>query len=500
MVVHLDLAAAHTFQQVLLLGAQHFFGVHGHELKRRMGLGHKAGTADGHLYTLALAALGQRIIEVYHLLRRLCDALNVLHGLRGQAHHEVELDRGVARVECNGAGLFDLVPCDILVDDVAQALGAGFGGEGQAALAHLGGLFNEALGEVVHTQRRQRQTHMLLGCPLVQIVQQLFQLAVVRGGQAGKAQFFIAGVGAQLLRRPVQKARVTLAHGTVQKARLTETATTHTAAQHLNAGAVLNGTHHGHHEIRGRGKLVQVLDDRLGDARRDARLIGGDGLDPAILVILHIVERRDIDTGDLCNAQQQFLFGNAALLLGLFDLGADAGQLVFALTQLDHIKKVRNGFRVAGAGATRHDQRPAFIAILGIERDARQIQHSQNIGIGKLVLQGEAHCIKSGERILALHGVERQTKTLHLGLHIQPRHKSTLAPPVFVAVEQLIQDLFAEEGHTYLIGVRKAERKADIHFFFVLIYTAGFSAGITAGLLYPSQCFFQFWIKHRVLQ
>ena len=92
MVVDLDLAAAHTFQQVLLLGAQHFFSVHGHELKGSMGLGHKAGTADGHLYTLALAALGQRIIEVYHLLRRLCDALNVLHGLGGQAHHEVELD------------------------------------------------------------------------------------------------------------------------------------------------------------------------------------------------------------------------------------------------------------------------------------------------------------------------------------------------------------------------------------------------------------------------
>ena len=198
---------------------------------------------------------------------------------------------------------------------------------------------------------------------------------MVRGRQAGKAQLLIAGVGAQLLRRPVQKARVTLAHGTVQKARLTEAATAHTAAQHLDAGAVLNGTHHGHHEIRGRGKLVQVLDDGLGDARRDARLIGGDGLDPAIFVVLHIVERRDIDAGDLCNAQQQFLFGNAALLLGLFDLGADAGQLVFALTQLDHIKKVRDRLRIAGTGAARHDQRPAFIAILRIERDARQIQH-----------------------------------------------------------------------------------------------------------------------------
>ena len=42
--------------------------------------------------------------------------------------------------------------------------------------------------------------------------------------------------------------------------------------------------------------------------------------------------------------------------------------------------------------------------------------------------------------------------------------------------EWLDTNLFTEEGYAYLIGVRKAERKADIHFFFVLIYTAGFSS------------------------
>ena len=58
-VVHLDLTAVHAFQQMLLLGAQHLLGVHGHELKGCVGLGHKAGAADGHLHALALAALGQ---------------------------------------------------------------------------------------------------------------------------------------------------------------------------------------------------------------------------------------------------------------------------------------------------------------------------------------------------------------------------------------------------------------------------------------------------------
>ena len=87
-----------------------------------MRLGYKAGAADGHLHALALAALGQGIIEVYHLLGSLGDALDVLHGLGGQAHHEIEFDRGIARIERDGAGLFDLFPCNIFVDDIAQAL------------------------------------------------------------------------------------------------------------------------------------------------------------------------------------------------------------------------------------------------------------------------------------------------------------------------------------------------------------------------------------------
>ena len=340
---------------------------------------------------------------------------------------------------------------------------------------------------------------MLLGRPFVQVVQQLFQLAVVRGGQAGQAELFIAGVGAQVLCGLVQQAGVALTHGAVEEACLTEPTAAHAAAQHLDAGTVLDGTHHGHHKVGGRGKLVQVLDDGLGDACRDARLVGGDGLDPAVLAVGHIVERRDVDAGDLCNAQQQFLFGDAALLFGLFDLGADGGQLIFALAQLDHIKEVRNGLRVAGAGAARHDQRPALVAVPGIERDARQIQHGQDVGIGKLVLQRKAHRVKRGERVLALHGVQGQAQTLHLGFHVQPGHKGALTPPVFVAVEQLVQDLFAKEGHAHLVGIREAERKTHVHFFFILIDAARLTAGVAAGFLHPAQRFFQFRVKHSFL-
>ena len=497
-VVDLDFAAVDAFEQVLLLGLQHLFGIHRDELERGVGLRHEAGAADGHLHAAALGVLGIGVEQIDHFLSGLGDALDVLHRLGGKAHHEVELDGGVAVGKGQRAGLFDFVPGDVLIDDVAQALGPGLSGKGQAALAHLGGFFNEALGEVVHSQRGQRQADVLFRRPLVQIVQQLFELAVVRGGQAGKAQLLVAGVGAEVLCGLVQQAGVALAHGAVEEACLTEPTAAHTAAQHLDAGAVLDGTHHRDDEV-GRGrKVVQVLDDGLGDDCRDARLVGSDGLNAAIVVVFDVVESRDIDAGDPGNAEQQLFLGDAALFLGLFDFGADAGQLVFALAQLDDVEEVGDGLGVAGTGAARHDEGPALVTVFRVERDARQIQHGEDVGVGQLILKRKAHSVESREGVFALHRVEGQAQALHLSLHIQPRHKGALTPPVFVAVQQLVEDFFAQKGHAHFVGVRETEREADVYLIFIFIHAARFAAGITARLLHPGQRFFQFRIKHQV--
>jgi hypothetical protein len=61
-VVHLDLAAVHAFQQVLLLGLQGLGGIHGHELEGGVWLGHKAGAANGHLHAASLGVV--RILVV----------------------------------------------------------------------------------------------------------------------------------------------------------------------------------------------------------------------------------------------------------------------------------------------------------------------------------------------------------------------------------------------------------------------------------------------------
>ncbi len=145
MVAHVDLAALDAVQQVFLLFLEHLGGVLGAELEGGVGLGHKAGHADGHLHPLALGLVRVLVIEVHDPLGGVGDALDVLHGLGGQTHHEIELHRGVAALKGDAAALFDLLPGDVFVDDVPQPLGAGLGGEGQAALAHPGGLLDQAL-------------------------------------------------------------------------------------------------------------------------------------------------------------------------------------------------------------------------------------------------------------------------------------------------------------------------------------------------------------------
>ena len=142
----------HAAEQIFLLLAQGFAAVLGAELERRVGLGHKAGHADRHLYALALRAVGDFVEEIHDLLGGIGNTLDIVQCFGGQAHHKVELDRGVPFREGNAAAALDLLPGDVFVDNVAQALGAGFGGKGQAAFAYFRRFLDQRFREIVHAQ------------------------------------------------------------------------------------------------------------------------------------------------------------------------------------------------------------------------------------------------------------------------------------------------------------------------------------------------------------
>ena len=192
-----DLFGLDAGQQVFLLFAQQLHRVLPLKLEGGKGLWHKAGAGDGDADRPALRAGGQAVVEVDHLLRKVGDALDVLHRLGRQAHHKVELDRGVAALKGGLAGGEHLLLGDVFVDDVPQALGAGLGGEGKAALFDAGDLLHQFLREVVHPKAWQRQAHPLLWSPGQQVVQQRLDLQIVAGGQRGQRQLLIAAGVAQ---------------------------------------------------------------------------------------------------------------------------------------------------------------------------------------------------------------------------------------------------------------------------------------------------------------
>ena len=332
--------------------------------------------------------------------------------------------------------------------------------------------------------------------PRVEVVKNILQPGVVGGRKAGKAQLIIAGVAAEHPRTVADKLGAALPEGTVELACLTEAAAADTAAQHLDTGAVLHCAHKRHHKVFRWGKAVHILHDGLCHARRHAGAVGRDSLDAAILLVGHIVEGRHIDTGELCQLQQQPLF-IPALLFALLHGGTDVLQHLLALTKLHHIKEVCHRLGVAYTGAARDDERPPLITVGGPQRDARQAQHCQNIRVAQLIFKREADNVKIRQRIFAFKAVQRNVQPLHLGLHVRPWHKGALTPPVFVAVQNIVQDLLAQKGHADLIGIRKAERHAHIHLGFILVDAARLAARVTARLLYQTQGLFKFWGKFR---
>ena len=179
MVVVDDLAVCDLAFEQLLLAHQRIKGVLLFPLERRERLRHKAGDADGHRGALSLVGIRILIVFFNHALGKERDALNIFIGLGGQSVHEIELDRRLAHVVGNIDRAEQIRLADVLIDRVTQALRACLGRKGEAAGLDGGHLVHQFAREAVKTERRQRQTDVMLGCPCGEAVSQCVDLRIV---------------------------------------------------------------------------------------------------------------------------------------------------------------------------------------------------------------------------------------------------------------------------------------------------------------------------------
>ena len=238
-------------------------------LERRVGLGDEP--ADRHRaadVVLAgdLAALGD------HVHRHVGDLEDVLVRLGRQAAHEVQLHLAPAVAVRGGDGPDQVLLRDHLVDDLAHALGAALGREGQAGAAAVAGqLVRQVDVEGVHAGRGEGQADLVLLVPVREALGDVADLASGRRRTGDSRPTSSKPVAfrpfSTISPMPVMRA---LAHRAGDHARLAEAAAARAAAEDLHRHALVDRLGERDQGLLGVGPLVQVHDGVLGHPPRHA--------------------------------------------------------------------------------------------------------------------------------------------------------------------------------------------------------------------------------------
>ena len=129
--------------------------------------------------------------------------------------------------------------------------------------------------------------------------------------------------------------------------------------------------------------FVHVLDDPFCHGG-GGTLLWSDGCHPSVLMVSYLIKRGDIDTRDTSRFLQKLLFRPSFLLGPLVQVYVLQGDLL-PFAKDEEVNKRGQRFRIITAGATSYHKRSKTFPVRGSERQSRQIQHIQNIGVGHLI-------------------------------------------------------------------------------------------------------------------
>ena len=321
----------------------------------------------------------------------------------------------------------------------------------------------------------------MIGAIRDHLICQFLQTTVVGSGQTGKCDLVVAGIFKRFHCLTEQHLRTLLTDRAAGVASLTEPAATDTATEHLQIGTVMDDLGRRNDHLYRPVGIVQILHDPLGDDTGSAihRSNSGKG---AVRIVGMLVERGYIHTGDLGNLKQERILA-PAFSLGTVVQRHDLHSDVFALAQREEVNKVRQRLRIVSTHTAREDDVLQVVPVTAVQRNACQIQHIQDIGIGHLIADGEGDHIEILHCILTFQCPQRQVICPHGTFHIAPGSKDTLTPDAVHLIHHTIENPHAQIGHTDLISIRKAECHTDTDIFFILFDLIEFAACVSCGLL-----------------
>lgn len=102
--------------------------------------------------------------------------------------------------------------------------------------------------------------------------------------------------------------------------------------------------------------------------------------------------------------------------------------------------------------ARQHD-RVLVGAVHRVQRDARQVQRSEQVGVAHLAGEADPEDVEGGERPVGVHGEVRDPVLAHEFLQVGPDRVGAFGEYTLAFVEDLVEDLDPLVGHANLIGV-----------------------------------------------
>ena len=265
---------------------------------------------------------------------------------------------------------------------------------------HLLGFLKGFLQHAVNAQRRQADGNMLLFKGLHQLTNQLCQAGIVAAGQTGQADFLIAGGILKAESQFHQPFQASLPHWAIQHACLAKTAAPGTSPHDLQHNAIVNDLRIRNRNILGVIGCVQIHHNPFVHLSRSFRAIRRKGSNGAVFMVGHIIQRRHVHPLQLRQLLQAAFPG----FPGLSPCRNDVAQFqhdFFPVADHEGVNDPCKRFRIEGARTSCHDNGILPATFAAAERNARQMEHGENVGVTHLVLQGKAHHIEDIHRMPA---------------------------------------------------------------------------------------------------
>src|SRR5438128_1328433 len=108
-----------------------------------------------------------------------------------------------------------------------------------------------------------------------------------------------------------------------------------------------------------------------------------------------------------------------------------------AITEDDGVEEVSDRLDVERARTAGDNQWITAVALRGSQRNAAEIQHGKQVGVGEFILQRETHDVELVQGGEGLQRGERQVRAPQLGLHVEPGGVDALRKDVRAAVQKI---------------------------------------------------------------